>query len=372
MFYAIVQRHFFEQSCQPTCAETGLKAGCIRTKNNKNQLIKPKYPTRALITEVYKVLKATVKTLALAGLALGLTIGAAQAEYPEKPISLVIPLGAGGSHDLNARVLTSIIPAYINQAMIVQLTPGASGQKGTQAVASAEADGYTLLFSHNYIDMLQQHVENLPYDPNEDFIPIARLNYAPIAVVVRAESPYQTFEDLIAAAKADARSVTMAHSGNWGALFVPAAQIMKSREVEFNLVPYKGGGPAMQALLSGDADVTMGFPSTIGSQIDAGKIRVLATAGAERIYEDVPTFAESGVEGDIGFMHRVVLAPAGTPDDVVAKLEAAFEALQEDKTYNRLMGRLGENTELLLGDDYQAMRSEQFSAYKDLVETLTQ
>ncbi len=316
--------------------------------------------------------KATLKTLFAAGLAVGMTIGTAQAEYPEKPISLVIPLGAGGSHDLNARVITSIIPAYLNQAMIVQLTPGASGQKGTQAVATAQPDGYTLLFSHNYIDQLQQHVENLPYDPNADFVPIARVNYAPIAVVVRADSPYQTFEDLIAGAKADPGSVTMAHSGNWGALFVPAAQMMKSREVEFNLVPYKGGGPAMQALLSGDADVTMGFPSTIGSQIDAGKIRVLATAGPERIYDDVPTFTESGVEGDIGFMHRVVLAPAGTPDDVVKKLEEAFAALQEDKTYNRLMGRLGENTELLLGADYQAMREEQSTAYKTLVESLTQ
>ena len=318
------------------------------------------------------MLRATLKTLAAVGLAAGLSIGSAQAEYPEKPIQLVIPLGAGGSHDLNARVITSIIPAYLNQAMIVQLTPGASGQKGTQAVATAESDGYTLLFSHNYIDMLQQHVENLPYDPNKDFVPIARVNYAPIAVVVRDDSPFQTFEDMIDALKAEPGSVTMAHSGNWGALFVPAAQMMKAREVEFNLVPFKGGGPAMQALLAGDADVTMGFPSTIGSQIAAGKIRVLATAGPERIYDDVPTFAESGVEGDIGFMHRVVLAPAGTPDDVVAKLESAFTALQEDKTYNRLMGRLGENTELLLGDDYQAMREGQAGAYKTLVDTLTQ
>lgn len=318
------------------------------------------------------MIKTTFKTLAAIGIAVGLSIGSAHADYPEKPIQLVIPLGAGGSHDLNARVITSIIPAYLNQAMIVQLTPGASGQKGTQAVATANADGYTLLFSHNYIDMLQQHVENLPYDPNKDFIPIARVNYAPIAVVVRADSPYQTFEDMIAALKAEPGSVTMAHSGNWGALFVPAAQMMKAREVEFKLVPFKGGGPAMQALLAGDADVTMGFPSTIGSQIAAGKIRVLATAGPERIYDDVPTFAESGVEGDIGFMHRVVLAPAGTPDDVVEKLEGAFTALLEDKTFNRLMGRLGENTELLLGDEYQAMREEQAVAYKALVDTLTQ
>ncbi|MCV0429789.1 MAG: tripartite tricarboxylate transporter substrate binding protein [Roseibium sp.] len=307
-----------------------------------------------------------------AAAAMAATVSPAQAEYPEKPVTMVIPLGAGGSHDLNARVITSTIPSFLNQAMIVRLTPGAGGQKGTQEVATSSSDGYTLLFSHNYIDMLQQHVENLPYDPLKDFVPVARINYAPIAVIVRADSPYQTFDELIEAAKAKPGEVRMAHSGNWGALFVPAAQIMKARDAYFNMVPYQGGGPAMQALLAGDADLTMAFPSTIAPLLLSGDVRVLATAGAERIYPDVPTFAEVGVEGDVGFMHRVVLAPAGTPEDVLAKLEAAFAALLEDKTYNRMMSRLGENVDYMSGADYQAMRESQSEAYKDLVKSITQ
>ncbi len=318
---------------------------------------------------IWKSLKRTMGAALVA--ALGLS-SAAFAEYPEKPITLVIPLGAGGSHDLNARVITSIIPQYLDQAMIVRLSPGAGGQKGTQEVANAAPDGYTLLFSHNYIDMLQQHVENLPYDPNTDFVPVARVNYAPIAVVVRGDSEINSFEDLIAAAKANPGGVDMAHSGNWGALFVPAAQIMKATDTVFNLVPFQGGGPAMRALLSGDADVTMGFPSTLSSLVTSGDVKVLATAGDERIYEDVPSFAELGIGGDVGFMHRVVLAPAGTPDDVLAKLGEAFTALQEDRTYTRMMGRLGENTDYIGGADYQMMRVDQNSAYKDLVEAITQ
>ncbi|MEM7462603.1 MAG: tripartite tricarboxylate transporter substrate binding protein [Pseudomonadota bacterium] len=318
-----------------------------------------------------KSLKQAASLVAGVGLAIGLSAGVATAEYPEKPVTMVIPLGAGGSHDLNARVITSIIPTYLNQAMIVRLTPGAGGQKGTQEVANATPDGYTLLFSHNYIDMLQQHVEDLPYDPNKDFVPIARVNYAPIGIVVRADSPYKTFDDLIAAAKADPGGVRMAHSGNWGALFVPAAQIMKAQDVSFNLVPYQGGGPALQALLAGDADVTMGFPSTLGSQIEAGKLRMLATAGDERIMDDVPSFKELGIGGDVGFMHRIVLAPAGTPNDVVAKLTDAFAKLQEDKTYQRMMGRLGENMDLIDGEGYQKMREDQNAAYKDLVAKIT-
>ena len=147
---------------------------------------------------IWNSLKTTLGAAMIAALGT-----AAFAEYPEKPITLVIPFGAGGSHDLNARIITSTIPAHLGQAMIVQLSPGAGGQKGTQEVANAEADGYTLLFAHNYTDMLQQHVENLPYDPGKDFVPVARVNYAPIAVVVKGDSEYNTFQDLIVAAKAN-------------------------------------------------------------------------------------------------------------------------------------------------------------------------
>ena len=304
-----------------------------------------------------------VATLGLAGFAL--------AEYPEKPITVVIPLGPGGSHDLNARVITSTIPQYLGQAMIVQLSPGAGGQKGTLEVAGAEPDGYTLLFTHNYIDQLQQHVENLPYDPMADFVPVARVNYAPIAIVVRADSPYQTYEDLIEAAKAAPGDIDMSHSGNWGATFVPGAQVMMETGAQFNLVPYQGGGPAMQALLSGDSDVTMGFPSVIAPLVEGGEVRVLATAGDERIYPDVPSFVELGLGPDTGFMHRVFLAPDGTPPEAIEKLQAAFEALQEDTSYARLMNRLGENTAYIDGAAYQAIRTAQKQSYAELVKTIT-
>jgi tripartite-type tricarboxylate transporter receptor subunit TctC len=315
--------------------------------------------------------RTLLKLAAGAALATSVGLAPASAEYPEKPITLVIPLGAGGSHDLNARVITSIIPAYLNQAMIVRLTPGSGGQKGTLEVAKSDPDGYTLLFSHNYIDMLQQQVEDLPYDPNKDFVPVARVNYAPIGVVVRGDSEFKTIDDVFEYAKANPGKLRMAHSGNWGALFVPAAQIMKAKDVQFGLIPFRGGGPAMQALLSGDADITMGFPATLSNLIDSGKVRVLATAGKERMFDDVPTFEEIGIGGDAGFMHRVVLAPAGTPQDVLDKLGEAFTALQDDKTYNRLMGRLGENTDYIDGAEYQKLREAQAEAYKDLVASIT-
>ena len=317
---------------------------------------------------IWTSLKRTVGAAVVATVALG---SAAMAEYPEKPITVVIPLGAGGSHDLNARVITSTIPTHLGQAMIVRLSPGAGGQKGTQEVANAAPDGYTLLFSHNYIDQLQQHVENLPYDPLADFVPVARVNYAPIALMVRSDSPYQTFDELMDAAKANPGEIRLSHSGNWGALFTPAAQIMKETGAIFNMVPFQGGGPATQALLSGDTEVSFGFPSVLGSLLDAGEVRVLATAGEERIYDDVPSFTELGLAPESGFMHRVFLAPAGTPPEVIAKLEEAFTALQEDRTYQRLMSRLGENTDYIGSAAYQAMREAQKVEYKALVDSIT-
>lgn len=319
-----------------------------------------------------KRFKTAITSIATAiTLSLGMAGNVLADDYPEKPISLVIPLGAGGSHDLNARIMTSVIPQYLNQAMIVQLSPGAAGQKGTNEVATAEADGYTLLFTHNYIDQLQQHVENLPYNPLEDFVTVARINFAPIAIVVAADSPYKSAEDLFAAAKDNPGKIKMAHSGNWGALFVPAAQLMQANGFELNLVPYKGGGPAMQALLSGDVDITMGFPSTLAGQLSSGKVRVLATAGDERIYEDVPSFSELGVGGDVGFMHRVVLAPKAIPEDRLSMLRDAFGQLNDDKTYQRMMGRMGENIDYMSGPDYDQLRADQKNAYESLVKEIT-
>ncbi|MBW1773985.1 MAG: hypothetical protein JRJ82_13995 [Deltaproteobacteria bacterium] len=153
-------------------------------------------------------------------------------QYPSKPITLIIPLGAGGSHDLNARVFTSVIPAYLGQAMVVKLMPGASGQKGTAAAIKAKPDGYTLIFSHNYVDQLQPHVEKLPYDPLVDLKPVCRLNYAASSVTVRSDKPWKTLDELMAYGKAQKGRMIFVTSGNWGATMVPGARILMKAGVE--------------------------------------------------------------------------------------------------------------------------------------------
>lgn len=311
----------------------------------------------------------------LATFALALTGATApsQAQFPEKPVTVVIPFAAGGSHDVNARVFTSVIPEYLGQPVIVKLTPGAGGQKGTAEAIEAPADGYTLLFTHNYIDQLQPLVEDLPYDTNEDLKMVARVNSSPPIYWVRADSPWQTLDELIEDARENPGKIRYAHSGKWGTSFTGGAELFSSYGVENNVtfLPYKGGGPTKQATLAGDADFTLSRPSTILSEIEAGTVRPLLIGGEElkEMFPDVPTTQELGF-GNTGVMHRIVLAPAGVPEDRMEKLRAAFRDMQEDKTYNRLMGQLGEDTDYLDGPDYQELRDEQAQEYGELVSKL--
>ncbi len=312
-----------------------------------------------------------MKILSAVALMLGVSIGGAVAQdYPNKPITLILPLGAGGSHDLNSRVFTSIIPQYLNQAMIVKLMPGASGQTGTAAAATAPADGYTLLFSHNFFDQLQQHVGDLPYDPTKDFVTVARLNSARMCLIVRSDSKFQSIEELLDFGRGNPGKLEFAHSGQWGAGMVPGARLLQWAKVNANMTPYRGGGPSLRALLAGDADFTLQFPSTIAGQGD--KVRTLACVNDEPLVGSPPTFASLGFPGEIGEMHRIIMAPRGIPADRLAILREAFVKMQEDRTYKRMMGRLGEDTNLMSGEEYEKLRPVQSEAYKALVDSMTQ
>ena len=305
-------------------------------------------------------------------LAMGLAITAdnAKADYPEKPITLILPLGAGGSHDRNARVFTSVIPEFLGNAVIVKLMPGASGQVGTAAAAKARPDGYTLLFTHNYYDQLQKHVKKLPYNTDKAFVTVGKLNSGNFSLIVRADSPFKKWQELVDFAKANPGKLKFAHSGNWGALHAPAAQLFNEAGIldKIVMVPYKGGGPSMRGFLAEEADFTMQFKSTILAQGD--KVRVLVSAGTQTSFEGVPTFGELGYTPDLGLMHRVLMAPSGIPEDRLAKLRDAMTKLQGHKTYQRLIKAIGETTDYVPGPEYETMRPKQSESFKQMVNAL--
>lgn len=318
------------------------------------------------------MLKSLMKGAAIAVAATAIaSSGAVADDYPTKSITLIIPVGAGGSHDLNARVFTSIIPQFLGQPMVVKLMPGASGQTGTAAAARARADGYTLLFTHNYFDQLQQYVTKLPYDTFKDFTTVVQLNSAASCMASKPGRPFKTWEEMIAYSKANPGKVEVAHSGQWGAGMVHQAQIMKTYGIRWNLTPYPGGGPAMKALLSDDAQMTTGFPITIGS-VGSG-VYPLACAGANaEIPANTPIYGKDIPEmAGVGLMQRIVMAPSGIPAERMAKLQKAFAELQGNKTYKRLMKRLGEQTNMINGPEYEKIRAKQTMEYKALVKALT-
>jgi len=305
-----------------------------------------------------------------AALVLGLGVGGAKAEFPEKPITLILPLGAGGSHDRNARVFTSVIPSYLGNAMIVKLMPGASGQVGTAAAARAKPDGYTLLFTHNYYDQLQQHVKKLPYNTTKDFVTVAQLNSGNFSVIVKTTGAFKKWGDLVSYAKANPGKLKFAHSGNWGATHTPALQLFKESGIggKITMVPYKGGGPSMRGFLAGEADFTMQFKSTILGQ--KKNVRVLISAGSKTSFPGAPTFKDLGYSEGLGLMRRIVMAPRGIPADRLATLRKAMKDIQGFKTYKRLIKAIGEITDFIPGEEYEKMRPKQSVAYKALVKSL--
>jgi len=299
----------------------------------------------------------------------------AAAEYPERPITLIIPLGAGGSHDLHARGITGVISDIIGQPMVVKLVPGASGMKGTGEAAKAKPDGYTLLFTHNAFDQLRPQTVDAPFNTLKDFKTIARINFGQPILVARADLPYKTLEEFIAYAKANPGKVNMGHSGVWGATHIPTAQLLKSTGIKVNLIPHKGGGPQLQALLAGEDDIGFLFATQTRPHFKAGKVRVLGVAGDTPIpndpdFGDVPTMASLGYP-DVAFtMDRIFMAPAGMPEKDLQYLRDSFEKLIDNKSFQSFIKNIGENVMFMRGEDYDKLRPARYESYADLIKSV--
>jgi len=300
----------------------------------------------------------------------------AMAEYPDRPITLIIPLGAGGSHDLHARGITGVISDIIGQPMVVKLVPGASGMKGTGEAAKAKPDGYTLLFTHNAFDQLRPQTVDVPFNTLKDFKTIARINYAPPILVARADQPYKTFQEFLAYAKANPGKINMGHSGVWGPAHIPASQLVKDAGIKVNLIPHKGGGPTLQALLAGEDQISWLFATQTRPHYKAGTVRVLAVAGDAPIPNDedfgnVPTMASLGYPGVAFTMDRIFMAPAAMPEKDLQYLRDSFEKLIENKSFQSFIKNIGENVMFMRGEDYDKLRAVRYKEYGELIKSMS-
>ncbi|WP_427184163.1 Bug family tripartite tricarboxylate transporter substrate binding protein [Bordetella bronchialis] len=285
-----------------------------------------------------RVLNAAV--LAGAALAANLAGGPSHAAFPERPLRIVVPVPPGGIIDQVVRIITPPMAEMLKQSIIVENRAGASGNIAASYVARSTPDGYTLLAGYSMF-----HVGNpvmfhkLDWDPVKDFAPVAMLVSSPHVIAVNPKLPVRTLKELVEYAQAHPGELNYATSGNGSVPHIGMELFKQKTGVQITHVPYKGAGPAVQDVLSGNVQMTVATPPSLAGFVTTGRLRPLAIAAKSRIpmLPDVPTTAEAGFPGFELEAWVALFAPAGTPKDVVAAIsEAAQKSLQTDKVKEAL------------------------------------
>jgi tripartite-type tricarboxylate transporter receptor subunit TctC len=269
---------------------------------------------------------------------------AAQAPYPSKPITLIVPAAPGGTTDIAARMVAEPLGKALGQTVVVDNRAGASGSLAAVAVKRADADGHTLMMQYSGYHVITPHVSKqaMPW-AQDDLRAVANVLSAPQVIVVREGLPVKTLAELIAYAKAHPGKLTYASSGNGSLQHVTGAMIEQQAGVEMTHVPYKGTGPALQDLLGAQVDLTFGTPPPYMPHIAAGKLRALAVTGKMRLpsLPNVPTAAEAGLPKLDASSWFGVYAPAKTPQAVIDKLSNEIAKLMATPQFQQKAAEQG-------------------------------
>lgn len=262
-------------------------------------------------------------------LVLGLA-GTAAAEFPDRPVTLIIPFAAGGSTDVVGRIVADKMGAELGQQVVVQNVGGAGGSLGAQQVAQADPDGYTILMGTVATHALNPLIlQQKPYDPVADFAPVSLLVLVPNVLAVNPELPVNTVQELIDLSKT--QPLTYASSGNGTPLHLSGALFNSLAETDIVHIPYKGSGPALTDVLGNQVPVIFDNLPSASGHISSGKLRALGVTTAERAesFPDVPTIAET-LPGYETYSWNALFAPAGTPPEAIETLAAAAQAAMAD------------------------------------------
>lgn len=297
--------------------------------------------------------KKALRALAGAALAGLLPVAAAQAAYPERAITIVVPFPAGGTTDVVARVLADKLSGIFKQSVIVENRQGAGGNIGAAYVARAKADGYTLLVSSaGPLSINQQLYANPGYDPARDFAPVSLLASVPIMLAANPQAPYTSVAELIAYAKQHPGSIAYGSQGSGTTSHLTMELLKLEAGIDLQHIPYRGSAPAATDLIGGQIQVMFDNSPTTYPQVRAGAMRAVGVASAQRItsMKDIPAIAETvpGFESEAWFG---LVAPAGTPDDVVRDLNAAVRQVLADPAVIKRFDEVGVR---LVGDTPQA------------------
>jgi tripartite-type tricarboxylate transporter receptor subunit TctC len=288
-----------------------------------------------------KLVAALVAAIAI--VTAGPVAAQAAANYPAKPVRLVVPFPPGGTTDILARAVAQKLSETWGQQVIVDNRPGAGGNIGSELVAKSQPDGYTLLMGTVGTHAINPSLyAKMPYDHVKDFVPVILVAGVPNVLVVNPSLPVNSVQELIAYGKANPNKLNFASSGNGTSIHLSGELFRTMTGVQMTHVPYKGSSPALTDLMGGQVQLMFdNLPSSL-QFIKAGKLRALAVTSLARsqALPDVPTLAESGLPGFEASSWFGVLAPAGTPPDIVAKLNGAIAAwLASSDAKEKLLGQ---------------------------------
>jgi tripartite-type tricarboxylate transporter receptor subunit TctC len=314
----------------------------------------------------------TLRLRALAALSLLALPVAAAEHYPERVVRIINPYPPGGSVDVMARILAQKLSDELGQQFIVENRSGGGGNTGSDFVAKAEPDGYTLLFTApGPLTVNQTLYSKLSFDPATDFAPIALFATAPIVLIVNPAVSASNVQELIALAKNEPGKINFASAGNGTTNHLSGEMFKSMAKIDIVHVPYRGAGPAMNDLVAGHVQMFFDLMPVVLPQVNAGKVRALGNAGATRplALPNVPTVAEQGVPGFDASSWYGLVAPAKTPEPVLAKLrDAVAKALKTPDMIARIR-ELGSEPGNLFGKDFGVFLAEETRKWAEVVRT---
>ena len=287
---------------------------------------------------------------------------AAQAQgYPTRPVKIIVPFGPGGFTDVVARILQTQLGAALGQPIVIENKPGAGSTIGTAEVAKAKPDGYTLAMVSTTHVITPSIYKQMPYDALADFTPVMKLAEGPYVLVVHPSLPARNVKELIALAKAEPGKIDYASSGNGSSQHLVGALFGQMAGVKLNHVPYKGSGQAMQDLVGGQVKVSfVGGPNAV-PYLASGKLRALGVTTRKRSADlpDIPSIDEAGVPGYDATLWLGLLAPPGTPADVIARLREAVTKALSTPEARKLVNSAGVDVAFSTPEEFAAlMKSE--------------
>ncbi len=318
-------------------------------------------------------MKHVTKSL-VAALALLTPIGAsAQSAWPTKPITMVVPYAPGGYTDTVGRITARFLEQALGVNVLVENRAGAGGIVGTQAVARAAADGYTLCMCSAGAISIAPLAQKTGYDPLKDLAPISIVSTIPQTVIVNNNLPVKSMDDLVAYAKANPGKITYGSSGTGGLMHYSVALFQLRTGTKMTHVPFKGGAPATAAVVSGEVLISFTNMTDALPQMEAKAVRALAVTSVERspFTPDLPTVAEaSKLNGYSAESWNGVMAPGGTPDAVVKKVSEALEKMAKDEAVKKAMAVAGASTVFTSVAQFRGRIGDEMSQWRDLLKEI--